>query len=560
MTSILSVATASHNPRFLGELAESLKRQTLQDFEWVVLVNGDKPIEEFHLAVAPVADKTRLVRAPEGTPPNVGAVKKLAFEAAANELIVEVDHDDVLAPNALEQVWDAFKKTGADFLYSDMAVVEEGSTSDLGAASWPSVAQSRLYKAVVDGIEITACKVVPVSPAFFFTCSMAGPCHIRAFRKSFYEKVGGHRTDFTISDDYELITRMYVAGAKFHHIEACLYFYRVFAENTSNTRNHESNEFTEYYRSMIQPVLKRWADDNGLKGATTLAELEQAFEHGEANSLAYLIADDSFGLVADQSKFLDRAHELLIHGGWLQVRSKVWKQEWVYARTRPGSTLTPSTKKFQELEVWCDFERDHDGAVRLDRYNGLATLLVAKKSAAPLHGRGDYWSVKADPWLARHFRPLFSEVNATFIQKDNHFEIYGGSMAAKLVENANREHPGVFKFCGPKRGELVPTMLTNKDRTLAEIWKTTPKEKFLVVLFGKHRQIELDMQMWNLQTLVTHLLLSASRHGYDKFAILDPARTRVLFEFDPETFDRGFGKSLPPNIIEAHAKGKLVRL
>ena len=46
------------------------------------------------------------------------------------------------------------------------------------------------------------------------------PNHVRAWRRSFYERVGGHDATWPIADD-ELLVRTYLQGTM-HHIDRCL--------------------------------------------------------------------------------------------------------------------------------------------------------------------------------------------------------------------------------------------------------------------------------------------------------------------------------------------------
>ena len=52
---------------------------------------------------------------------HVGARKLHAFSAATGDILVEYDHDDILTPNALEEMAAAFKDPNVGFVYSDFA-------------------------------------------------------------------------------------------------------------------------------------------------------------------------------------------------------------------------------------------------------------------------------------------------------------------------------------------------------------------------------------------------------------------------------------------------------
>ena len=90
----VSVFTPSHNPRWLNDCYRSLAAQTLPDWEWVVLLNGkasnwSPPQPDRRVKVARAGVK------------GVGAAKRAACEIATGDLLVELDHDDVLVSDCL---------------------------------------------------------------------------------------------------------------------------------------------------------------------------------------------------------------------------------------------------------------------------------------------------------------------------------------------------------------------------------------------------------------------------------------------------------------------------
>ena len=93
----VTVFTPSHRPRFLDDCYRSLVDQTWTDWEWVVALNGGArwrpPCDDV---------RVRLIVADELS--GVGAVKQLACSVALGEYLVELDHDDLLAADALEDL------------------------------------------------------------------------------------------------------------------------------------------------------------------------------------------------------------------------------------------------------------------------------------------------------------------------------------------------------------------------------------------------------------------------------------------------------------------------
>ena len=46
----------------------------------------------------------------------IGAIKLWSFMQGTGDYLAELDHDDLLAPTAVEEIEKAFKETGADFV------------------------------------------------------------------------------------------------------------------------------------------------------------------------------------------------------------------------------------------------------------------------------------------------------------------------------------------------------------------------------------------------------------------------------------------------------------
>ena len=96
----VSVFTPSHRSGFLDDCYASLAAQTFADWEWVVVLNAG--------AVWTPPDDARVHLHRGDALTGVGAVKRRACELATGEILVECDHDDVLASTALAEIVEAF--------------------------------------------------------------------------------------------------------------------------------------------------------------------------------------------------------------------------------------------------------------------------------------------------------------------------------------------------------------------------------------------------------------------------------------------------------------------
>lgn len=177
-----SVFTPSHNPRYLHECLASLQTQTEPDWEWVVMLNRGAtwapPLDE---------KRIRIYSTQEGM--GVGAVKAAACARALGEILVELDHDDLLLPTALERIGEAFDRhPEASLVYSDWGqILEDGSPDDsrFNAEHGWNYRQMQLGERELIYAEALAPTPHNVSYIWY------APNHVRAFRKDLYERPEG---------------------------------------------------------------------------------------------------------------------------------------------------------------------------------------------------------------------------------------------------------------------------------------------------------------------------------------------------------------------------------
>jgi glycosyltransferase involved in cell wall biosynthesis len=252
-----SVFTPSHRPRFLDECLATLQAQTCSDWEWIVLLNNgarwrpERPDDRVRLEVA---DDIR----------GVGAAKRRACEVARGEVLVELDHDDLLAKDCLAELAKAFDEhPDVVFVYSHTAqITEDGSRDDTRfneAHGWQ-------YEEVdVDGrrlLQAISMAPTPHNVSYIWYA----PNHVRAFRRDAYEQVGGYDATRTVLDDQDLMCRLFQAG-DFHRIPRCLYMQRMHSDNTQRDTEinaHIQRETVALYDKYIEYNALAWTKRRGL--------------------------------------------------------------------------------------------------------------------------------------------------------------------------------------------------------------------------------------------------------------------------------------------------------
>ena len=249
---VLSVFTPSHDPAFLNDCFNSLQAQTFDDWEWIVLLNRGARW------VPPRSDpRVRVVVAPGLG--GVGAAKYRACAEARGEILVELDHDDLLASNALQAVHEAFaERPDLALVYSHCAqILQDGTRDD----SQFNTANGWEYReARVDGRDVqhpVALQPTPHNVSYIWFA----PNHVRAFSRDAYEQAGGYDPARNVLDDHDLMCRLYEVG-DFHLIDDCLYLQRMHPANTQSeqaTNAFIQTETVALYAQYVERNALAWA-------------------------------------------------------------------------------------------------------------------------------------------------------------------------------------------------------------------------------------------------------------------------------------------------------------
>ena len=121
----LSVVTPTHKGTYLNELYDSLKNQTYENWEWLLYLNGGLRKDDLSSEIIndPRVNIHHDIKTPLST--NVGYLKNKAFHIATGDILVEVDHDDVITPDCLEETAKGFENPNIGFVYSDNAKLQD---------------------------------------------------------------------------------------------------------------------------------------------------------------------------------------------------------------------------------------------------------------------------------------------------------------------------------------------------------------------------------------------------------------------------------------------------
>ncbi len=248
----ITLFTPTHDSRWLPELYASIKDQPF--FEWVIVYNNGAEVLDFN------DDRVKHIVLPFA-PEWVGPLKAYACAHCTGDILLEMDHDDLLLPGAIEEVQKAFADPEVGFVYSNALFVDgEGKRTPRFDLSHGWQYREHDY----NGQTVDELVSFEPSPA---ACSRIwyAPNHLRAFRRSVYEQIGGYNAGMRVLDDQDLISRMYCA-TKFHLIDKPLYVYRIHGQNSWMKHSQEiQNNVYRLHDQYFEEMAVKWAKDNGLR-------------------------------------------------------------------------------------------------------------------------------------------------------------------------------------------------------------------------------------------------------------------------------------------------------
>jgi glycosyltransferase involved in cell wall biosynthesis len=258
-----SIVTPVYNTRkdVFERTYKSLLSQTYKDWEWVIVDDSTNlKLTEHIRAIAKKDIRVRYYNL--GRSGLIGEVKKNGFSLARGSYLLELDHDDILLPNALmncKRAFDEFSDSG--FAYSECAEVEVNRFGDVVGfrnyardengnptkGGWGFGGYGTAEIINWNGKEIWTNISPPQNPQTTRSITTL-PNHFRCWKREVYEKIKGHNPSIHVCDDLDIMIRTFLE-TKFVRINSTEYiqFYEVDGNvNTQYSRNGEIQRFNHY--------------------------------------------------------------------------------------------------------------------------------------------------------------------------------------------------------------------------------------------------------------------------------------------------------------------------
>ena len=238
----ISIAVPAYKTpeKFLRQMMDSLLEQTYENWE-LCIANASPKDASMEYTLMEYARRDPRIRWKK-LEENKGIAENTneALDMAEGEYIGLLDHDDLLAPNALYEVAKVLEKEpDTEVLYTDEDKVRgedlEHFQPHLKPDFNPDLLRSNNYI-----------------------------CHFFVVKRSILEKTGGFRSEYDGAQDYDFIFRCTEEAGKIRHIPEILYHWRTHEASTAD--NPESKLYAfEAGKRAIEANLKR----SGLVGTVT---------------------------------------------------------------------------------------------------------------------------------------------------------------------------------------------------------------------------------------------------------------------------------------------------
>ena len=216
---------------FLRQMIDSVRSQTYGNWE-LCIANGSPEDEKMGEILREYHEKDSRVSF-KNLKENLGIAENTneAFAMAKGEFVGLLDHDDLLAPNALYEIISRLQEETVDAVYTD----EDKVTTDLTEHFQPHL-----------------------KPDFNLDLLRSNNyiCHFFVVRRTIVEKAGGFRREFDGAQDYDFIFRCVETSRAVAHVPEILYHWRTHKASTADNPASKMYAF-EAGRRAIEAHLER---------------------------------------------------------------------------------------------------------------------------------------------------------------------------------------------------------------------------------------------------------------------------------------------------------------
>lgn len=241
------VSTAYKSGERILRPYNSLISQTYTNWEWIIYDDSEDNNDTWNRLNELYEKDYRitLIRSNKNDG-KIGSVKFKASMISRGKYMVELDHDDIMHPDALQWIIDAGKLyPDAGFLYTSTCPIFEESESCLIYGEYVGFGYCGYEAIKLNGRWMYCLGTAKINPMSIYHL-VGMPNHLRVFRTDLYRKIGGNNSRFSVSDDYEVMIKAFLE-TKFVCIPEPGY---------TQYHNKDGNNFTYLRNSLIQLLVR----------------------------------------------------------------------------------------------------------------------------------------------------------------------------------------------------------------------------------------------------------------------------------------------------------------
>ncbi len=393
---LLSLFTPTNRPDWLTDVYRSLRWQSYENWEWVIIPNGPNASVPDSIRADP---RVRVIPGGEKLT-NIGALKRFACDNCCGQVFVEMDHDDMLVPGDTLRIIADKIKGGAGFVFSDVGVFHQ---EDLASHRFGAAFGWEAYNFHCYGRRMQASRCFEIGPRTLSEIYFC-PDHVRSWSRAAYYKAEGHDRSLSVCDDHDLMCKTYLAGYEFAHTGGCHYLYRMHASNTVTLRNTQIHEQNIKNKQLyVAKLVREWCRRKShpiLDMSIALKDgwkWERDLYNGLAGPYGLIIVDDVLQLCPKHmvAEFMNMCHRALLPGGFVEIRVPSTDGRAAYMDPRYQSQFNSATflnytrKNFADKnpDIDCRFQLVHVYDTHPDDFHKEHDLLYTVAHLAALKGQ-----------------------------------------------------------------------------------------------------------------------------------------------------------------------------
>ena len=220
--------------KWLARVIESLQEQVYENWELCAVDDCSPTDEQRKVLQKYAADDSRVRYHFSDVNQGISAASNIALDMATGEYITLIDHDDEITPDAFYWIAKTINDNpDVDFMYTDECKIDDTHNKKLFhyifKPNW--------------------------SPEILLNGMLTG--HLTTYKKQLVYQVGGFRSEYDFSQDYDLALRISERAKKVIHIERILYLWRAIPGSAASGGK-------DYARSTNIAALQDYLDRNDI--------------------------------------------------------------------------------------------------------------------------------------------------------------------------------------------------------------------------------------------------------------------------------------------------------